>query len=221
MRLRAVVSGRPKSMCMFNRRPFLSILMAYTASFGFKRFILCTGYMGRYIKKYYSKHPQPWNIAYSHEQEALGTGGALKKAGHLIRSNSFLLMNGDSFCAVNLDDFLCFHSAKKALLTIALTAGQDNKNSGKVILNRLQRIIRFQEKARVCRRSLDSAGIYCLNKDIFSYLKGKNKFSLEYDLFPLLVNQRSYGFLQAAQLVDFGTPYGYLKAQRLFSGDSG
>ena len=44
-RLCEVVADRPKPMAEMNERPFLDILIDHFAGFGFKRFILCAGYM--------------------------------------------------------------------------------------------------------------------------------------------------------------------------------
>jgi len=216
-RLRAIVNDRPKPMAEFDQRPFLSILMEYVASFGFQRFILCTGYMAETIRKYYSASSLPWEILFSEEKKALGTGGAIKRAESLIRSDPFIVMNGDSFCRLDLDKFVNFHLKKRALLSIALVDSKNNKNCGKVILDETQRIIRFKEKAISTVKHFNSVGIYLMDKDFFSYMKKGNKFSLEYDLFPCIIDKRCYGFKQDADLIDFGTPIGYKRAQYLFS----
>lgn len=56
-RLKTVVGGQPKSMAEIKDKPFLDILIDYVTSFGFKRFILCTGsgYLGNVIKEYFQK----------------------------------------------------------------------------------------------------------------------------------------------------------------------
>lgn len=215
-RLRSLVSGRPKPMCEFGGRPFLSMLMEYAAVFGFRRFILCAGYRGGMIKKYYETNPLPWETLICLEKKALGTGGAVKNAQRFIRSNPFLVMNADSFAAIPLDKFLDFHLGKKALFSLALVKGSGNKNTGKVTLNQSRRILRFEEKKIVSARCFNSAGIYLMDKSIFSLIKSPGKFSLEYDLFPCLVNKRCFGYARKAGLIDFGTPDEYQKAQRLF-----
>lgn len=216
-RLRPIISGRPKPMCEFGGRPFLSILMEYIASFGFRRFILCTGYMGGMVKKYYSAKKWPWEAVFSQERIALGTGGAVKKAYSLIKSSSFLVMNGDSFCRLKLDKFKDFHFKKKALLSIALTDASKDKNCGKVILNSSQRIVNFTEKGKAVNKFFANTGIYFMDKKIFSLMPEKKEFSLEYNFFPSITGQRCYGFKRKVRLIDFGTISGYRNALHLLS----
>ncbi len=214
-RLRAVLNDRPKSMAEFGQQPFLSIIMEYVASFGFKRFILCTGYMGEIIRKYYSTRLLPWEILYSQEKKTLGTGGAIKKAEGLIESNPFLVMNGDSFCQINFYKFIDFHFKKKALLSIVL-ARDNNKNCGKVTLDNAERIIGFEEKAISKDKCFNNVGIYLMDRAIFSLIEKRKRFSLEYDIFPFILNERCYGFRQKLDLIDIGTPNEYRRARQLF-----
>lgn len=216
-RLRPIVSDRPKPMSEFGGRPFLSILMEYAASFGFKRFVMCVGYLGKTIEEYYGKNPGPREIVFSLEKSALGTGGAIRNAKRFIRSDPFLVMNGDSFAPVDLGKFLDFHLEKKALLSMSLVKGLGNRNSGKVSLGRERRITRFEEKGIGEAESHDSAGVYLMGKRIFPFMKRTGKFSLEHDLFPSLVKKRCFGYVQKAELIDFGTPEGYRIAKGFFA----
>lgn len=213
-RLRSIVNDRPKSMSEFGERPFLSWLMEYAANFGIKKFILCVGYKGRYIKEYYKTASLPWKILCSAEKALLGTGGAIRKAQHLIGTDNFLVMNGDCFCRLNLNKFMDFHLRKKALLSIAIANNYDKQNCGRITLDQQQRILGFTEKSS---DGYCNAGIYLMHKEIFLFMKDRNVFSLEYDLFPSLLPQRCFGFKQDADCVDFGTPRGYRRAQGIFS----
>ena len=216
-RLRPIVSGRPKPMSEFGGRPFLSILMEYAAGFGFKRFVMCAGYLGKSIEEYYEKNPEPAEIIFCLEKSALGTGGAIRNAKRFIRSDPFLVMNGDSFAPIDLGKFLDFHLKKKALLSMALVKDRGNRNSGKVSLDQERRITRFEEKKIDEGESYDNAGIYLMNKQAFPFMKETGKFSLEYDLFPSLVKERCFGYVQKAELIDFGTPGGYRTAKSFFA----
>lgn len=215
-RLRPVVDGRPKSMADVNRRPFLNVLLQYINSYGFKRAVLCTGYMGGIIREYYQKNSTSLKIVYSEEKEPLGTGGALKKSEPLIKSKTFLVMNGDSFCPIDFSKFIEFHLMQKALVSIALTSVKQGRNSGKVRLDNNNRIASFEEKAELKGRQYSSVGIYLMEKRIFSLMGKREKFSLEYDFFPDLIEHGYYGYITEENLLDIGTPEEYKKAQNFF-----
>ncbi len=217
-RLRSILNDRPKPMAVFNQQPFLSIIMGYLAGFGFRRFILSIGYLAEVIKKYYDAQSMPWEIILSEEKEPLGTGGALNLAKQLIKSDTFLAINGDSLCKVDLNRFINFHSRKKALLSMVLVKGANKENCGKINLDEVGRIKSFEEKLDSEARYWLNAGIYLTNKEVFSFFGKRKKFSLEYDFFPQIIKQKKcYGFKQDIDLIDIGTPEEYRKARNLLS----
>ncbi len=62
-----------------------------------------------------------------------------------------------------------------------------------------------------------SAGIYYAKRKIFEYLPEQENYSLEYDIFPGLVNEQCYGVVGEGELIDIGVPERYRKANELFS----
>ena len=218
-RLRPVVSGQPKVLAKIGERTFLDILIDNLLLYRFKNIILCVGYLKEQIKNHfdydYGKN-HDYTITFSEEEEPLGTGGALKKAKTLIKSNPFMVMNGDSICKVNFRSFIDFHVEKEALLSIVLlrsnTAVQDY---GSVTIDDSQRITDFNEKIVGRSENIINAGVYLMGKDIFSYMPEQNRFSLEYELFPKIIDNRCYGFLTEREFIDIGTPERYEKAKIL------
>lgn len=215
-RLRDVVSNRPKAMAEINRRPFLDILINYVADFGFRRFILCIGYMGDFIKQYYQQKKGSLKIIFSEEKEPLGTAGAIKNAESLIKSSPFLALNGDSFCQIDLRKFLQFHLEKKALASIVLTKAIDSGDYGNVALGESGQIITFDEKTNKHKNSFVNAGIYLFQKRILSSISTNEKFSLEKDFFPKMVANKFYGYITQKRFIDIGTPARYKKAEKLW-----
>ena len=216
-RLQEVVYDRPKPLADINGRPFLDILISYVADYGFRRIILCTGYMRSVVRQHYQTGSDGVEILFSEEQEPLGTGGAVKNAEALIRSNPFLVMNGDSFCAADLDAFLGFHKRKNARLSIVLAGSERNEEYGSVTFDPSNRITSFSEKVFRAEKTAINAGIYLMNRDILSAMPGERRFSLEYDLFPNMVDDRSYGFVTELRLADIGTPQRYAAAKTFFN----
>jgi len=215
-RLRRVVHNRPKVMAEINKRPFLDSLIDKLVRHGFKRLILCTGYKGNLIKGYYGKRRTIIKILYSEENRPLGTGGALRKAEPLIHSDTFLVMNGDTICNVDLNKFLNFHFGKKALMSMVLMKLKETSDFGGVILGKDYRITGYQEKKQGKNHSLINAGIYLMEKKIFLKMPKKTRFSLEDDFFPSLPEFKCYGFINKnGFMLDIGTPQRYAQAIQL------
>ncbi|MFH1309976.1 MAG: nucleotidyltransferase family protein [Candidatus Omnitrophota bacterium] len=211
-RLRPVVSDRPKPMAEVNSEPFLDTVIKYAASFGFKRFIFCTGYKAEAIKNYYEGRTNSLEFVFSQEKEPLGTGGAVKNAAELIKSDPFLVMNGDSFCDLNFCDFFKFHTIKKAVFSIALSRPKNDQNSGIVVVDRDKRIVAFKEKSGAEKGNYCNAGIYFMKREIFRIMGNKEVFSLEYDMFPALVGKDCYGYYEGNDFIDIGIPRNLAKA---------
>lgn len=215
-RLKSVISDRPKPMAEVAGRPFLDILIDYTAVFGFKRFILCAGHMGDFIKKYYEKRKDlPAQVIVSQEKELLGTAGAVKNLERVIKSSPFLVMNGDSFCRLDLLRFIRFHEEKNALFSMALARSKGGSDFGRVNVDNSNRIVSFSEKTETKENDLINAGIYLLDNNLFSVIPAGRKSSLEYDIFPKITEDRFYGYVTDEELIDIGTPDRYLAAQQM------
>jgi len=205
-RLRGIINDRPKVMAEINGRPFLDILIGYIKNYKFKRYILCVGYMRDIIKEYYEKKKNEMTILFSEEREPLGTAGAIKNAEKLIQSEVFLVLNGDSICKIDLNDFLRFHNSKRALLSIVLTTIENPTDYGVIKLDKNQKILGFSEKTIACGISLVNAGIYFMNRAVLGDIPSGQKFSLEYDLFPKILDKGIYGYVTDKRLIDIGTP---------------
>lgn len=220
-RLQSVVNDRPKPMAEIKGSPFLDILINYAASFDFRRFILCAGYMSDFISRYYRNIVTSATVLISEEKEPLGTGGAIKKAESIIRSDPFLVLNGDSLCRLDLKEFVEFHTAKKALCSVALTKAKEICDGAAVRLKSSQEIVGFREKQTAGYGDYLNAGVYLFNAGIFSMMPANKKFSLEYDLFPKIIDERFYGYTTGASLIDIGTPERYKEARILLKEPKG
>jgi D-glycero-alpha-D-manno-heptose 1-phosphate guanylyltransferase len=216
-RIRSVVPDKPKILVNVGGKPFVDILLDNLASQGFRRVILAVGYMKEQIKKYFQANP-PKNmlVEFSTEDRPLGTGGAVKKAKSFIKSEHFLVMNGDCFCPVDFRKFYESHLDKKTLLSMVLAkAADDSSDYGRVVLADTGGIMSFNEKI-YNKENLISAGIYFMRKDVFDFMPPKDSFSLEYDFFPKILGF-CYGFVSEGKFIDIGTPERYKKTVELFS----
>lgn len=225
-RLQPVVSATSKVMADVGGRPFLDIMIAHLKKQGVRRVILCTGHKADQVEDYYRKNPQGLNFEFSRESDPLGTGGALKNAGYFIESEPFLVFNGDSFCAVDLNAFLDFHQSKlaRASVVVSRSRGQDTSAFGRISLDDDAKVLGFREKETGQGEHGVNAGVYCFNEDVFSFMpeikrfslfqRESFRFSLEYDLFPALTGKGLYGFCVDAPFYDIGTPQRYEAARQ-------
>jgi len=211
-RLASVIGDTPKSIALIGGRPFLDILIDQAAGWGCRRFILCAGYQRDAIHDHFRDFDAGLEVLIADEDAPLGTGGALRDARPLIRSNPVLVMNGDSICPLDMRGLVAQHADRRADLTIAITRMQETGDYGTVSIGEHDRVRSFREKVP-CADAWASAGIYLVDAALFGRMPAGDHFSLEHDLFPSLVDLKCYGYATDAPLIDIGTPERYQDAQ--------
>jgi len=214
-RLRSLVDDRPKPMATIRGRPFLDILIDDLTRQGFRRFILCVGHRGDQIVAHLRSRADA-EFVFSEERVPLGTGGAIRHAAHLLHSDPFLALNGDSLCRIDYERFIAFHRERNAAASIAVAPARGRSDGGTVELADDARIVRFREKASdaSAASAYINAGIYLLHRDLPASWPQSDPFSLERDVFPQLVSGKNcHGFVVDAEVVDIGTPERYVEAQ--------
>lgn len=219
-RLGVITKDTPKPMVMIKDKPFLDILIEHISSFDFKRFVLCVGYKKEVIEDYFRTYKSNITIVFSeeHEGKLLGTGGAIKNAERFIKSDTFLVINGDSFISMDFGRFLEFHDKKMAVVSIALTKAANRDDTGSVRVGRRDEIIAFSEKDAIGDGAYMNAGVYAFDSTVFRHIPPDTIFSIEHDLFPSMVGKSIYGYAVDNEVFDIGTPERLEKAKVFFTG---
>ncbi len=214
-RLKSVSGEVPKILMPIAGRPFIDLLIESLLPFGFRRFVLCVGYLREKVRAHFAG--RDYDIIISEETEPLGTGGAVKNARKHITSSPFLLLNGDSICPADLNQFYDFHLLKGGILSLVLSKPLAENAYGVVEVGGESRIVAFCEKAEARQTSFINAGVYLAERRIFDLMPESARFSLEIDLIPAILSYGCYGFVTDAEVVDIGTPERYAKALRKLS----
>jgi len=210
-RLRSVVSDLPKPMSPVGGKPFLYFLLKQLSLFGFSRAILSTGYRHEAVSGHFGASFEDMRLAYSVEDEPLGTGGAIAKAVRQTEASDILILNGDSVLLASLDCFRDFHLARSAPISMALKAEKDFDRYGAVTMHD-DRIAGFEEKRRVAQ-GVFNAGMYWFNKSVLSgLLEIQPPFSLEREIFEKHAFPMS-GHVFHDYFIDIGIPEDYDRAQ--------
>jgi D-glycero-alpha-D-manno-heptose 1-phosphate guanylyltransferase len=208
-RLREAVADRPKVLAEVNGRPFLAYLLDRLADAGVRRVVLCTGYMAELVSDAFGDSYRGMVLLYSREDQALGTGGALRLALPLIASELVLVMNGDSFCDANLKLFFEQHSSVSATASLVLAKVADVSRYGTVDTDGTGAITSFVEKGGRQGEGMINAGIYLLVRSVIESIPSGCPVSLEGEAFQGLIGKGLYGFPQPTCFIDIGIPADY------------
>ena len=201
-RLRSVLHGLPKSMAPINGHPFLDLIVDHVLAHGFRRIIFCTGYYGDRIAEHFG-HRTDFEPIMSQENIPLGTAGALRGCRFLLKTDTTLVLNGDSLCRFDLRDFLDAHQGRQAVATIAVVPANDRTDGGGIVVDEEGRILAFHEKQA---GQYLNAGIYAVRTSEIDQFPESLPSSLERDVFPQLTNGGLHSYVCRAPLFDIGTP---------------
>ena len=224
-RLRSVVADRPKVLAEIRGRPFLAYLLDQLADAGVRTIVLCTGYLGEQVRAAFGDSYGNLCLLYSQESSPLGTAGALRLALPLFKpglseanvSDPVLVMNGDSFCEVNLRAFWAWHCARGADATLLLTRMPDTKRYGRVHVDADGLVLSFDEKGDKGGPGWINAGIYLLNRRLLLTIPASGAVSLEQEMFPAWIGLGLYGYRSEGRFLDIGTPEAYNTAEQFFA----
>lgn len=214
-RLQQVVSDVPKPMAPVAGRPFLDYQLKRLSMAGFKHVIFSTGYLANKIEARYKTGFDNLQVAFSHEQTAMGTGGGIRMALEYCTENRCIVLNGDSLFDFSLENFQAKTTASKAKHAIALRSVPDTSRYGEVITSSDHAITFFGEKSSEIKPGTINAGVYSLEVDHFlAATPSDTNFSIEKDFFEKQAGSGMlYGFAYEGYFIDIGIPQDYLRAQ--------
>lgn len=218
-RLRSVVSEVPKCMAPVAGKPFLWYLLKYLTQYDVDRVILSVGYLREVIMNWIDANGKefPFAFDYAVEEEPLGTGGGIKLALNKADAPYVVVLNGDTFFDVNLDDLTRNHVAGKKDITLALKPMTLLNRYGTVDYDRITgTILAFNEK-KECDEGLINGGVYVINRQVSIFEKLPARFSFETAVLePQCVRSNLLGVVQDGYFIDIGIPEDYNKANREF-----
>lgn len=220
-RLRSAVPDLPKPMAPINGRPFLEYQLDYWIKQGVNRFVLSVGYRHEVIIDYFGNSYNGAEIDYVIEKIPLGTGGGLLLAAEEVgKDEPFLLLNGDTYFAVNLKELIEFSRENNADWCFSLfRTGEEGRYMGMDVSPRGQITSLKSGTGRPGR--LANGGVYWVQPCALpvSKITSGDKVSLEDDIFPAAMasGQRLFGIEFSGSFIDIGMPDDYYRAPDLFA----
>lgn len=172
-RLLPLTASTPKPMLRVGDKPILELLLEQLIASGFGHFIFSVGYLAGQIKTHFDDGKR-WGVEidYIHEDQPLGTAGALRLVPREHLGAPILVVNGDILTKVNFAALLKFHEKAKALATICVKPHEIQVPYGVVELND-ERLHAFIEKP--VHRWLVNAGIYIVEPKTVGWLPKRGR----------------------------------------------
>lgn len=187
LRLRPMTDDKPKSLISIDGRPIAEHQIEWLLkSKEIDGIIFACGYRWERLKEHFGSSYNGIPISYSIEDEPLGTGGAIKKALSMIRSDEgeFIALNGDIITNLDLKKMIDWHrNSIDTAVTMLLVPYRSR--FGVVYIDKLRTVRKFEEKPEFPDVWING-GVYVINlRKIMKYLPDKG--DIEVETFPKLV----------------------------------
>ena len=219
-RLRAAVPDLPKPMAPIGNRPFLEYQLDYWIAQEVSHFILSVGYRHEAIVDHFGNSYKDAVLDYVIEQMPLGTGGGLLLAAEKIDNDApFLLLNGDTYFAVDLKSLVKVSRENEADWCFSLfRTNEEGRYMGMGVSPRGQ--ITSLKSGVGDPGRLANGGVYWVHPRALRggrFVSG-DKVSLEDDIFPAAMasGDRLFGVEFSGTFIDIGVPDDYNRAPELF-----
>jgi NDP-sugar pyrophosphorylase family protein len=198
----------------------LERLLDQLAAAGVRHAVVCTGYRGEQVQAVLGDSYNDLRLEYSQEEIPRGTAGALRLGLERFHSDPVLVLNGDSFCDVDLRAFHVWHCERDATATLVLAHVGDAGRYGRVDVDDAGRVCTFREKDEGAGPGWINAGIYLLGKKLLESIPAGGNVSLERECFPAWIARGLYGYRTQGRFLDIGTPESLSEAHGLFRDES-
>jgi glucose-1-phosphate cytidylyltransferase len=183
---------KPKPMVEIGGRPILWHIMKIYSHYGLNDFIICLGYKGYVIKKFFADYflsmsdvvfdlktnkveylnnaSEPWKVTLVDTGEKSLTGGRLRRVKDYLSNETFCMTYGDGVTDLDIQEVIEFHRAHEGLAT--LSAMQPPGRYGAFTLHKDQkRIEHFAEKPRGDGAWVNG-GFFVLEPEVIDYIDG-------------------------------------------------
>jgi glucose-1-phosphate cytidylyltransferase len=209
---------KPKPMIEIGDKPILWHVMKIYSHYGFNDFIICLGYKGYVIKRYFADfplyesdvsfdfskqemkihqpHAEPWQITLADTGKETMTGGRIKQIQKYVGNSPFMLTYGDGVSNVNIRELVKHHLAHGKLATV--TAVQPAGRYGSLTIGSDHQVRQFNEKPKGDGGWVNG-GFFVLQPDVFDFIEGD---STVFEKEPL-EKLAECGQLQAYKHTDF------------------
>lgn len=194
-RLGALTSKVPKPMLSVGGRPFLEYLLDRLIAGGADQLILSLHHLPEAVSGHFGSRYRGVPIRYAVEPAPLGTGGAIAYALREERAAPLLVVNGDSFLAIDYAALMHWYLRDPVPVALVVRPVPDAGRYGAVTVNG-ETALAFAEKGGH-GPALISTGTYILRPEVFARFGLAGRFSIETDLLQrhcAALRPRAYSF---------------------------
>lgn len=198
-RLREETEYRPKPMVEIGGRPILWRIMKLFAAQGVRDFVLCLGYKGDVIRRYFLEYEamnadvtvelgskkltvhsgvaeSEWRVTLVETGERAMTGARLARVRRYVDGQAFFLTYGDGLSSVDLTRLVAHHRAQRRIATVTAVHPWSAR-FGEMQLDG-ERVAAFREKPPETQTYING-GFFVFEPGVFDYVSTEDSCILE------------------------------------------
>jgi NDP-sugar pyrophosphorylase family protein len=206
-RLRPITEKIPKALVDIDGRPFIDHQLALLHRNGIRRVVMCLGYRGEMVEDHCGDGARyGMELKYSFDGEKLmGTGGALKRAAHLLVDDVFWVMYGDSYMDIDYRAVLDFfdRSGAQGLMTVLANGNRWDKSN---VVFKSGKLLKYDKRNTTAEMDYIDYGVGILRREVLSEVAEDRPFDLA-ELYTRMVDhRRMVGYEVTNRFYEIGTP---------------
>lgn len=183
---------RPKPLVEIGGRPILWHIMKIYSAHGLNEFVICCGYKGEMIKRFFRDYVlartdvtfdlhegsmkvhrngvEPWKVTLVDTGESTMTGGRIKRVAEYLDGDPFCLTYGDGVADIDITDEIAFHRSHDAIATVA-AVHQPGRFGVLNLMRDEDRVLGFREKSNQDGGYING-GFFVLDPAALDYIDG-------------------------------------------------
>jgi len=174
-RLAPYTTVLPKPLMPVGDMPILEIVLRQLKRSGFQEVSLAVGYLAELLMAYCGDGSKfGLNIAYSREEQPLGTAGPISLVPNL--DQTFLVMNGDLLTTLDYAEMYRSHCERGAIATLAAYQREVKIDLGVIEADEENYVKDYIEKP--VYRYLVSTGVYIFEPEVLKFIEPHTKLDL-------------------------------------------
>jgi NDP-sugar pyrophosphorylase family protein len=211
-RLMPLTKSSPKPLLPVGDKPIISRNLERLKNYGVSHFDISVCYLAEKIETHFGDGNRLGvNISYIHEDEPMGTIGALRMVKNKD-TDAILVMNSDLLTNIDFEDFFRHFKASGADMAVATIPYHVDVPYAVLETDKHERIVSFSEKPRYTYYS--NAGIYLLKWDAVKFIPSHGRFDATDLMEELIKNGKSVSaYAIVGYWLDIGRMDDYNKAQ--------
>jgi len=162
----------PKSMIKIGNKPFIHMQLDELKKNKIYNVVICLGHLSEKIEKYVKENfSSNMSIQFCYDGNTkLGTGGAIKKATKLLKSENFLLIYGDSYLIYSYKKIINNFLKNKSIAMNVIYKNKNMFDKSNIDIDKNNLIISMDDKKYSQDYEYIDWGMSVFHKKIFNYL---------------------------------------------------